>query len=292
MTEQLDKLFDTKLILAVFLSAIVLTSGCNAIKDFIWPGGNNSDQGFDYTPKDGLSVDFKAQKSKYFVDSQSSSPATFILELSNTGEKKANLKNILLEGASWASGKKISITDNRLEGVNRVRDRRGDQSKLYKTLQIPKLKDRREAEYYVGAVVDYEYSTTSTAGVSLYPRTSDKRPEPSKIDTDNSGGPIKAEISGKDPMYVSGESSFNFVIENVGDGEVVDDITLELKTGSPVQGSSLIGQKTISFHDERVVSFTKDFGEIDQRTDIKLILNAEYTYRENEGTEIIAERPN
>jgi len=92
-------------LMIVFIALTVLTAGCTQT------GEEEDRSSVEVTPNDGLSIDFSTPTDTYYVDPTSSNPGdvSFRVDVQNTGEAEAILREMKLYRAAWIRDSQANI---------------------------------------------------------------------------------------------------------------------------------------------------------------------------------------
>lgn len=295
---------DSRTLFALSIIAAVVLAGCTALPG---QGGDDddSDTRFRITQDDGLTISFQSLQSSYFEDGQ------IVLDFSaqNTGQSVAENVEAKLFGASFLAGDDLSLSTSTLRGVDREAQQAGGiTTATYQTQNPVDLREGETRSFPVGVRVAYDYNTSASAAFRVMPR--DDFPGGSElVTTENTAGPVKANIEVQSPKPVSPPPnedtvtvSIPVVVRNVAGGQVVTgisgdrgnlDMTLEFPLASPdtaeVTDCSGAGTNSTSFsfprgRDQRQVVCTAEISEDVFDTQLTLEADLDYTYFETTET--------
>ncbi|MDY6788903.1 MAG: hypothetical protein SVV03_02970 [Candidatus Nanohaloarchaea archaeon] len=286
-------------ILLMFVATTLLTAGC------IGGGGNNQPQPNvpTFTQTDGLSIDFDSAASSYYTGDR----ATFIVEMQNTGEADAWLRQVKLYKAAWIDQPFIFTGDKvRLSGVDRNNNLPGRSRTFTANPRIDvSLETGSSYTYDVGLRVKYDYTTDARSKFTVVPfkrfrGEEDEEPARRPISTSYTGGPMKVEVNANEPLPAeAGIVTLPITITNMGDGRLAENANgrealgpgsfIQLEAGdAQIRGCELEGGNLVMYDDQKQIFCTIDIGKaaINTPTDLVLKTHLEYTYVEDKQTQI------
>ncbi|MFB6294381.1 MAG: hypothetical protein ABEI97_01345 [Candidatus Nanohaloarchaea archaeon] len=291
-------------VFAVSLIAVIALAGCTAL-----PGGSQEedqrDTRYRITQDDGLTISFQSLQSSYFEDGQ------IVLEFTaqNTGQSVAKNLQARLYGASFLAGNDLSLTQTRLDAVDQEAQQAGGiTTATYQVNNPVNLRQGETRSFPAGVRVKYDYNTTATAAFRVMPR--EDFPGGSElVTTENTAGPLKADIKVQSPKPVSpppGQNtvtvSIPVVVRNVAGGQVVQGINgnrgdVSLSLAFPLASSSTAqitdcggsGSSSTTFQfprgqTQRQIVCTAEISKDVFDTQLTLEANLDYTYFETTET--------
>lgn len=286
-------------LLLLFVAASLVTAGCLG-------GNNNSGPQTNIptlTQNDGLDIEFESAANEYYTGDR----ATFTIEMQNTGEKDAWLREVQLFKAAWIDKPFVYKGDRqRLRGVDKVNNVPGRSRRFIADPLIDVELDRGTSHTYdVGLRVKYDYVTDARSEFTITPfkrfrDEADAEPSTRPISTDTSAGPMRVSVDANDPLpAAAGKVNLPIVIENVGDGRLAEDRNgrptllpgsyVQLEAGNAqITNCDLEGGNLVMYDDKKKLFCTINIGQAAIETETNLILKThlEYTYVEDQQTQV------
>ncbi len=295
---------ENRYLFALSLVAVIALAGCTALPSSS-DGDDEPETRYRITQDDGLTLSFQSLQSSYFEDGQ------IVLEFTaqNTGQSVAENVEARLYGASFIAGDELDLSQTVLDGVDSEAQQAGGIATA--TYQADNPVDLRQGEtrsFPAGVRAAYDYNTDASAAFRVMPR--EDFPGGSElVTTENTAGPLKADIEVQSPKPVSpppGEDSVTVsipvVVQNVAGGKVVEgingnrgdvDLTLEFPTAdsetAEITDCGGSGGTSTSFsfprgQTERQVVCTAEISEDVFDTQLTLEADLDYTYFETTET--------
>ncbi|MCJ7450592.1 MAG: hypothetical protein MUP58_02520 [Candidatus Nanohaloarchaeota archaeon QJJ-9] len=285
-----------KLMILMVASLAFVLAGCTS------PLGNGDDTddengvSFDFTPQDGLSIDFKHPTGEAYVNEQT----TFEADVANTGEGEANITGMKLYYASWASGENCSdcSTPITLQGGSAAAKETGEQKYFKFSPNVDLELDQDQSKMaHVGLRTTYEYTSKTLSSVVLMNEDTweQKKDTRSKMDNEYRGGPVRLKFTSVTPQEAGSNVQLKVEVENVGDGRLNNSEITSLKvldsTGDIVSDDcEWTDSKRIDGTRTFICSFDSD--EIDVPSKEKgLRAVADYVYTEDDTVDVQVTNP-
>ncbi len=295
---------ENRTLLAVSLVAAIALAGCTAL-----PGGGGDaeevQQRFQITQNDGLTVSFQSLQGTYFEDGE----IQLELDLQNTGESGAENIEAELFGASFLAGDTVDLSRTTLRAVDRAAEQPGGiATGTYRQSNPVDLRQGQTRTFPAGVRVMYDYTTEAAADFRVIPRE-ELTGQSSTVTTENTAGPIKADIEVQSPKPVSRDPDADSVqfsipvtVRNVAGGDVVSDIQgnrgeVEMEASFPLASDDVAtitdcggsGEASRSFQfprgrTERQITCTAEISQGQFDTQLSMEVDLDYTYFETAET--------
>lgn len=284
-------------VLAVLLLSMTLLAGCvhasGGDDAGQGPGTtNNTDNTTDVRSVTGLDIDFRAGRSNY----TSGDRATFIADVVNTGEFRAERINMTLYGANWATT--VSGDERRhrsisfLEGANRSGKGGEEARRTFRRDVVTSLARGEEDRYDIGLRTSYDYSARTRSRLTVMKEEEFGGANMSREPMDNEirSAPVEIRFTGRTP-WTGGKSDIvvPLTLENMEDGDIRDpvNLTVWIEGGPVLQGCS--GEITVSGDRKNMMCPIRasqiGLGDLPEKN-FALIAEATYTYTDDRETSV------